>query len=104
MTSFKLLIVDDEPAILNGLRQMVEEAQTVFNDIAATVDSSEALNLVTSFAPDLVITDIQMPEIDGLEFIRQAQDLVETRFVILTGYDHFEYARQALRLHVRTMS
>lgn len=52
------------------------------------------------FHPDLLITDIQMPEMDGLELIREAQHRQVKRFVILSGYDHFEYARQALRLKV----
>jgi two-component system response regulator YesN len=98
--TLRLLIVDDEPIILRGLRHMVERARTVFSEIRTASDAYQALDVINDFTPDLVITDIQMPEMDGLEFITQARQRHPCRFVILTGYDLFDYARQALRLHV----
>jgi YesN/AraC family two-component response regulator len=92
--------VDDEQIILNGLKHMISSEKTLFTDIECASDAFDALSLIETFKPDLVISDIQMPAMDGLELIREAQQRNIKRFVILSGYDFFDYARQALRLHV----
>ncbi|MBD2868576.1 response regulator transcription factor [Paenibacillus arenilitoris] len=96
----KLLIVDDEPIILAGLEHLIRGERSAFTDIERASDAFEALDLLDTFRPDLIITDIQMPAMDGLAFIHEAQQKGAKRFVILSGYDHFDYARQALRLQV----
>ncbi|MGM0881068.1 MAG: response regulator transcription factor [Bacillota bacterium] len=96
----KLMIVDDEPIILSGIRDMVEQANTAFTRIATACDGTEALDMMAYFRPDVIITDIQMPEMDGLSFIRQAKARNVTRFIILSGYDVFQYAQDAIRLQV----
>ncbi|MCF7754051.1 response regulator [Paenibacillus xylanexedens] len=96
----KLLIVDDEPIILEGLRDMIEEEKTAFRKIITARDSIEALERIELARPDLIITDIHMPEIDGLELIRRAQQKDIKRFIILTGHDVFDYARKAVKLQV----
>jgi len=92
------MIVDDEAAILNGIRHLIVKENTLFTDIVSIQDSVEAVRAMQTFKPDLLITDIQMPGMNGLELIREAQSLKIKRFVILTGHDVFEYARQAVRL------
>ncbi|MBW5446462.1 response regulator [Cohnella sp. CFH 77786] len=96
----KLMIVDDEPIILAGIKDMVEKGNTAFTMIKTAGDGEEALDMMDYFQPDLVITDIQMPEMDGLEFIRKAKTKNVERFIILSGYDIFEYAQRAIRLQV----
>ncbi|MEX1029715.1 MAG: response regulator [Paenibacillaceae bacterium] len=96
---YKLMIVDDEPIILNGLRHMIGKF-TWFSEIVGASDGIDALEKMNTFKPDLLITDIHMPEMDGLELIRQAKVRNVDRFIVLTGYDVFDYARQALRLNV----
>ncbi|OXM85650.1 response regulator transcription factor [Paenibacillus rigui] len=96
----KLMIVDDEAVILKGIEHLVRREDTLFTEIIGVSDSIEALSLMDTFRPDLLITDIQMPGMNGLELIREAQLKQVRRFAILTGYDLFEYARQALRLNV----
>ena len=96
----KLMIVDDEPIILSGIRDMVERGNTAFTKIVTAGDGIEAMEIIEYFHPDLIITDIQMPEMDGLEFIRQARTKQVKRFIILSGYDLFEYAQHAIRLQV----
>jgi YesN/AraC family two-component response regulator len=94
------MLVDDETVILKGLQHMIRKEETLFTEIVGVSDSVEALRMMDTFRPDLLITDIQMPEMNGLELIREAQWKQVKRFVILTGYDVFDYARQAVRLSV----
>lgn len=97
----KLMVVDDEPIILNGIIRMIERAQTPFIEIVGSADGIDAMQKLATFQPDLILTDIHMPEMDGLTLIKEIQALnLCNRFVILTGYDDFAYARQALRYHV----
>jgi len=96
----KLLLVDDEPIILAGIEHLIRSERTAFTDIERASDAFEALALLETFRPDLIITDIQMPVMDGLQLIQEAQGKGAKRFIILSGYDQFEYARQALRLQV----
>lgn len=94
------MIVDDEHLIRKGLTHMIINSNEMFSEIKEASDGVEALELLESFQPDLLITDIVMPEMDGLELIREAQKRDVDRFVILSGYDDFKYAQQAIRLHV----
>lgn len=96
----KLMIVDDEPIILSGIEDMVKNGNTAFTLIKTASDGEEALGIMEYFQPDLVITDIQMPEMNGLDFITQAKTRNVKRFIILSGYDVFEYAQRAIRLQV----
>ncbi|OZB92315.1 response regulator [Paenibacillus sp. XY044] len=97
----KLMIVDDEPYILEGLTKMIKEASTGFTQIMEAKDAFEALDKMPGFHPDVVITDLDMPEKDGFELIEETRKAGYCdRFVILTGYDEFEYARKAIRAKV----
>jgi two-component system, response regulator YesN len=94
----KILIVDDEPLILKGLVKIVEEVAPAGSDICSAFNSPEALENMKRFMPDVAITDINMPEMNGFELIQEARrEGLCDRFIILTGYDDFEYVRQALR-------
>jgi len=97
----KLLVVDDELVILHGIVKILREGNTPFTQIESAMDASEALSLLSHFTPDLIITDINMPEINGFEFINivKEQKLCD-RFIILTGYDEFAYAKKAIRIQV----
>lgn len=97
----KLMVVDDEPIILNGIIRMIQKANTSFIEIVGAADGVDALQKLAYFQPDLILTDIHMPEMDGLALIKEIQTRnLCNRFVILTGYGDFSYARQALRYHV----
>ncbi|MHA7963970.1 response regulator transcription factor [Paenibacillus sp. CAU 1782] len=96
-----LLVVDDEPLILAGLSTIIRNANTPFQRIETSNDAIEALEKLQSFQPHLIITDIHMPEMNGLAFIKQVKENnLCHRFIVLTGYDDFSYARQALRYQV----
>jgi len=94
----KILIVDDEPLILKGLVKIVEEVAPAGSDIGSAFNVPEALETMKRFMPDVTITDIQMPEKNGFDLIQDARlEGLCDRFIILTGYDEFDYVRQALR-------
>lgn len=96
-----VMIVDDEPFMLKGLRTIIEKGSTPCSAIVSAGDGIEALEKLEAFRPDLLITDIQMPEMNGLELIREARRRgLCGRFVILTGYDDTAYLRQAIRSKV----
>lgn len=94
----KILLVDDEPAIINGLKQILT-TQLLFPCKTASAHSGkDALKLSASFLPDLVITDIVMPDYTGLELIQMLKEKQYcSYFIILSGHDNFSFAQTALR-------
>jgi len=97
----KLLIVDDEPIICRGLQSTVPWASIGVEVIGEAYDGLEALELIARQEVDVVITDICMPEMDGLELTRVLREQKpDIKVIIVSGYDEFEYARQAMRLGV----
>jgi len=96
----RIIIVEDEIKIRSGMAKMIE-SQTGHVVIGEAGDGVEGLEMILRFKPDLVITDIRMPKMNGLEMIKEMSErgfLVNT--VILSGYSEFEYAQQAIRYHV----
>ncbi|MFP4978958.1 response regulator [Paenibacillus sp. CN-4] len=99
MTNIKLLIVDDDMWIREGLRRNIPWERAGITVTGAAADGEEALRLMESQRPDLVLTDIQMPFLDGLQLAERINaEYPGTKVVFLTGYDDFAYAKQALRL------
>ena len=97
----RVMITDDEPYIVKGLAAIIRELKTPFTELAESYDGFEALEKMPDFKPDLLITDIKMPEMDGFELIRRSREAgLCRRFVILTGFSEFEYARKAVRSQV----
>ena len=94
---YKLVLVDDESDIREGLMEVVPFEQLGFTVVGQASNGLEALQLCEKLAPDLVVTDIRMPLMDGLTLCRRLHALLPTTcFIILSGYDDFEYARQAI--------
>lgn len=94
----KILLVDDEPLILRGLVNIIKSGAGFSTDIVSAIDGLDALDKLDTFQPDIVITDIYMPEMNGFEFIKEVQNRgICHRFVMLTGYDDFELVRKAMR-------
>lgn len=100
---YKVLLVDDEAIALEGLRMLTDWEGFGFQICGACDDGEDALSLIMETLPDLVITDIRMPGIDGLELIRRVGSMehYDPIFIVLSGYSDFEYARTALRYGVR---
>ncbi|MBB6671208.1 response regulator transcription factor [Cohnella nanjingensis] len=98
---YRLMIVEDEQAIHRSLRKLVETSGMDIRIEGEAEDGAEALAMLEETAPDIVVTDIRMPEMDGLAFIKAAREAhPRIRFIILTGYERFDYAREALRYGV----
>ncbi len=98
----KVLIADDEQLISAMIRKMIRWNEKGM-EVAGTADNGlEILRMTEELRPDIVITDIRMPGIDGLEMIRRAMEVSpDTEFIIISGYKNFEYAHQALNMGVR---
>jgi two-component system response regulator YesN len=93
--------VDDEPEIREGIRDAIPWEDLGFSFAGACTNGFEALELAERIRPDVVMTDINMPFMDGLTLAdRLLSILPDTKILIISGYDDFEYARTALRLQV----
>lgn len=93
-----VILVDDEYWALRGLETVFPWERHAFTIAGAYEDAIDAMSAILAKPPDLVLTDIRMPELSGLEMICQArQHGVHSLFVIVSGYSEFEYARSALK-------
>ena len=94
-----VLLVDDEPWVLEGLRTMVAWEKYGFQVCGEALNGNDALRQIQEYHPELVITDIHMPVLNGIELIEQSNQMLSKppKFVILSGYDDFSYARAAMR-------
>ena len=92
----RILIVEDEVMIREGLAKLIK-FHTGHTVIGEASNGQEGLNLAVRFKPQLVITDIRMPVMDGLQMIEKFHEMnLNIRAVILSGYSEFEYARKAI--------
>ncbi|WP_455620411.1 response regulator transcription factor [Eisenbergiella sp.] len=99
---YKVLLVDDEPYVLEGLREFIDWQKYGFVICAEASDGPQALEMIYKYYPDLVITDIQMPMMDGLNFIAGAEKGTghSIKYIILSGYERFDYIKKAISLDV----
>jgi two-component system response regulator YesN len=96
---FKVMIADDESWIRKGLRAMIEwdDLGLVFDSEAT--DGLEALQLSESRFPDILITDVRMPGIDGLQLAERMLKLIpRLKVLIISGYSEFEYVKRAIQI------
>jgi DNA-binding NarL/FixJ family response regulator len=93
----EVAVADDQPLVRSGLR-MILEAETDIVVVAEASDGEEALALVRAGAPDVLLLDVQMPGLDGLEVMEQiAATPISTRVLMLTTFDLDEYVYRAMR-------
>ena len=96
-----IFIVDDESIIREGLIDSIEWEKYGFQIAGEAANGEEALDKILRLNPDIIITDIRMPKMDGLELCEKIKALgITSKIVILTGYSDFEYAKRAVRLNV----
>ncbi len=98
---WKVLIADDEPKVRRGLRSTIEQSESDMIVVAEAEDGQSALGAVKEARPDILLVDIRMPFLDGLQLIEQINSLTrDCVIVVITGHDEFEYAKRALQLRV----
>ncbi|MBB5325744.1 two-component system response regulator YesN [Anoxybacillus tepidamans] len=99
---FNVLIVDDEPIICHGLRHTVPWEELGINVVGEAYDGEEALSLLDQLEVDLILSDVKMPIMDGLELAEHIfTHYPYIRMIMISGYDEFEYAKRAIRLGVK---
>lgn len=98
----KVMIVDDEPYIRQGLKILINWEQHGFKICEEAASGNEAIKILKKTDIDLVITDIKMPGMDGLELIEYTRENISktVRFIILSGFYEFEYAKKAIKYDV----
>lgn len=92
--AYTILLVDDETAVREGIRSRTPWERYNFCVVGEAGNGIEALELIEELHPDVVITDIRMPYLDGIELIQKIRiSHPTTTLVILSGYDEFTYAQ-----------
>lgn len=98
---YRLLIVDDEPVIANGLVQLLQDRQQFELDICKAYSADEALEIAQRTKLDILVSDIRMPKKNGLQLVDEiAYYWPSCRMIFLTGYSEFNYVYEAIRKNV----
>lgn len=95
----RVMLVDDEPFILQGLSVIIDWEKEGYEIVKKASDGQEALDYLKENEVDLIITDIRMPQVNGLELLEtvRGEKLSEAYIIILSGYNDFKYAQAAIR-------
>lgn len=97
----RVIVVEDEPAILNGIVSLIRQFDLPLEVVGSFYNGQTALRNIETLKPQIVITDVQMPIISGLELIRRIKKSgLEAEYLILSGYSDFDYVKEALQLNV----
>ncbi|MFC4598339.1 response regulator [Cohnella hongkongensis] len=98
---WKVVIIDDDPRVLQGMKNSIPWRELGAEWVGESTDGEQGLELIRRAQPHIVLTDIYMPVMNGIEMIeRLRSERYEGKIVILSGYSDFQHARQALRLNV----
>lgn len=97
----KVLIVDDEKRIVEYLKYLLDWKSLGFHKVEGFYSSKGALQYIIDHEPEILITDIRMPELSGLDLAKIIKENeLKTKVVILSGYNDFDYAQKAIRLEI----
>ena len=98
----RIVVIEDEIRIREGLSRLVGKLDPDYEVVGEAENGKEGLKLIQETMPDVIFTDIRMPEMDGLEMLAAAyKSGCKAKSIILTAYSEFDYAKQAIRLGVR---
>lgn len=99
---YQLLLVDDEEDVLEAVRTAMPWEKYEIELVGVCRNALEALEFMEKTPPDIVVTDVKMPVINGIEMIRRARKQgVDAEFIVLSGFDEFEFAKSAMSFGVR---
>lgn len=98
--TIRCIVCEDEKILRSGLVLTTDWASLNCEVIGEAENGEQALEMIKRLSPDLVVTDIRMPLLDGLELIKAAKDICDAEFLIISGYNDFNFAKQAIRLGV----
>ena len=97
----KVFLVEDEPIIRKGIRDNIDWAANGFQFVGEGGDGEYAYPLILETEPDILVTDVKMPFMDGLELSRLVKKaLPDIKIVILSGYNEFDYAKEAIKMGI----
>ncbi|MCI9411009.1 MAG: response regulator [Eubacterium sp.] len=97
----KVFLVEDEIIMREGIRNNIDWEKEGFEFVGEASDGELAYPLIQDSKPDILITDIRMPFMDGLELSRRVkEEMPDIKIIILSGYDEFEYAREGIRIGI----
>lgn len=95
---YTLVIVDDEPAILEGMSRILDWGKLGFTRIRTAENSYEVVSHVVDWKPDLCLVDVRIGDSYGYELIQQLNEMgIQSNYIMMSGYDDFQYAVRALR-------
>ena len=97
---YKVLLVEDEEIIRKGLMYLVDWEKEDCVVVGEAGDGVEGTEKIRKLRPDMVITDVRMPFLSGLDMLEQTRSIPYAAIVI-SGYDEFEYAKRAIKLGVK---
>ena len=97
----RVLLVEDEELIREGLRLTTPWQEWGMEVVGEAADGEAGMKKILELKPDVVITDVKMPKMSGLEMIEQLRGQVTCEYIILSGYDEFALVKQAIHLEVQ---
>lgn len=99
MTDISLCIIDDIKSVLDGIATQIDWKAHGITVCGTAFNGEDGLALIERLRPDIILTDIRMPKLDGLELTRKVKEICpRSKVLLFTGYTDFEYAQQAVRL------
>lgn len=98
---YRLLLVDDEPIVRRGIQSFIDFEALSIEKVSEASNGEEALRIFKEEKPHVVLADINMPKMNGLEFAAKAKEInPDAKIALITGYDYFDYAVAALKTGV----
>lgn len=99
---YKLMVVDDEQTICDGLKELINWGEYGVQLIGTSQDGMEAFCKAKEEDPDIILTDIMMPRMNGIELLKKVyEEKMDVRFIFMSAYGEFAYAREAMRYGVK---
>ena len=101
METYSVVLADDEPLVLAGLRSIIDWKAEGFEIVGTARNGMQLLEAIDEKKPDIVVSDVRMPLMTGLEVMQEISDRHQELplFILLSGYEEFSYVRKAISLN-----